>query len=106
MRGATSIAEFFTGKAHACVLGLLEGEVRILLPIDGRMLLVIELRFGDGKITAIDAVADLDSVASLELEQFGWKRYDPDGARMLALTAGQRHGTRDPDQSLLPHSSS
>jgi RNA polymerase sigma-70 factor (ECF subfamily) len=73
IRGAASVAEFFKGKAHACVPGLIDGEVGILLPIEGRMLVVLELRFGDGKITAIDAVADRDSLASLELEQLEWR---------------------------------
>ncbi len=73
MQGATSVAEFFKGKAHACVPGLIDGEVGILLPLEGRMLLVLELSFRDGRIKAIDAVADRDSLASVELEQLSWR---------------------------------
>jgi len=73
MRGATTVAEFFRGKAHACVPGLIDGEVGILLPLEGRMMLVLELSFVDGKIAAIDAVADHDSLASLNLEQLRWR---------------------------------
>ena len=73
MRGATSVAEFFKGKAQACVPGLIDGQVGILLPLEGRMMLVLELGLGDGRITTIDAVADRDSLAALELERLAWR---------------------------------
>jgi RNA polymerase sigma-70 factor (ECF subfamily) len=71
LQGAASVAELFRGRAKACVPGLIDGEVGILLPVEGRMLLVLELTFGGGRITAIDAVADRDTLASLELEELG-----------------------------------
>lgn len=72
IHGADAVAAFFKGKAQSCVPGLIDGEVGILLPIQGRLLLVLELTFGDGKITAIDAVADQDTLESLELERLEW----------------------------------
>ena len=73
LHGASAVAGLFNGRAKVCVPGLIDGELGILLPIKGRMLFVLELTFdGDsGKITAIDAVADRDTIASLELEQLG-----------------------------------
>ncbi|HSU95964.1 MAG TPA: sigma-70 family RNA polymerase sigma factor [Gemmatimonadaceae bacterium] len=73
IRGAASVAEFFKGKAQACVPALVDGDVGLMVPLDGRILVVLELRFVDGKISAIDAVADRDSIAALELEQLSWK---------------------------------
>jgi len=73
MRGAGEVAGFFKGKAHACVPGLIEGEVGILLPVRGEMFLVLELTFSDGRIAAIDAVADRGTLATLELERLDWK---------------------------------
>jgi RNA polymerase sigma-70 factor, ECF subfamily len=72
MRGAASVAEFFRGKAHTCVPGLIDGEVGILVPLEGRMMVVLELRFNAGRIAAIEAVADRNSLASLNLEQLSW----------------------------------
>jgi RNA polymerase sigma-70 factor (ECF subfamily) len=72
LQGAGAVAAFFKGKAQACVPGLIDGEVGILLPIQGRMFLVLELTFGDGKITAIEAVADRETLGSLELERLDW----------------------------------
>jgi RNA polymerase sigma-70 factor (ECF subfamily) len=71
MFGSAGVAELFRGKAHTCVSGLIDGEVGILVPVEGRMVFVMELTFADGRITAIDAVADCEIIASLELEQLG-----------------------------------
>jgi len=65
------VAEFFIGRAQAAVPGLIDGEVGILVPVEGRMLIVVKLTFGGGPITALDAVADRDALASLELEELG-----------------------------------
>ncbi|MDP2584922.1 MAG: sigma-70 family RNA polymerase sigma factor [Candidatus Palauibacterales bacterium] len=69
VRGAGVVAEFFDGRADAAVPGLIDGEVGILVPVKGRMLLVLRLAFGEGRITGLEAVADRDALASLELEQ-------------------------------------
>ena len=73
MRGAGVVAEFFRGKAQACVPGLIDGEVGILLPLEGRMFLVLELTFSDGRISAIDAVADRETLGELALERLEWR---------------------------------
>jgi len=73
MRGAGVVAEFFRGKAQACVPGLIDGEVGILLPVEGRMFLVLELTFAGGRISAIDAVADRERLGELALERLEWR---------------------------------
>src|SRR5690242_11356930 len=74
LRGAASVAGFFRGKAHAAIPGLVDGEVGVLVPIQGRMRFVLELTFAGGKIAAIDAFADPETIASLELERLGGGR--------------------------------
>jgi RNA polymerase sigma-70 factor (ECF subfamily) len=69
LRGSAVVAEFFKGKASVAVPGLIDGDVGILVPIEGRMRFALELSFRDGKIAAIDAVADRDTLDSLELER-------------------------------------
>ncbi len=66
-RGAATVAGLFKGRAQAAVVGLIDGAVGILVPVKGRMLLVLRLTFGGGRITAIDAVADRDALAALDL---------------------------------------
>lgn len=70
LHGAAAVAGFFKGKAQAAVPGLVDGEVGILVSPQGRMLLVLELTFDDGRISAIRAVADRGTIASLELARF------------------------------------
>jgi RNA polymerase sigma-70 factor (ECF subfamily) len=71
LHGAAAVAEFFKGKAKVAVPGLVEGEVGILVPINGRMLFVLELTFEAGRISAMNAVANQDTIAELELESLG-----------------------------------
>jgi RNA polymerase sigma-70 factor (ECF subfamily) len=71
VHGPSAVAEFFKGRADAAVPGLIDGEVGILVPVKGRMLLVLALTFGGGGITGLSAVADRDALASLTLEEFG-----------------------------------
>ena len=67
LRGSAAAAAAFKGRARAAIPGLIDGELGVLVPVNGRMLLVLELRFAHGKIAAIDAVANQDALAALEL---------------------------------------
>ncbi len=69
VRGPAPVAAFFDGRADAAVPGLIDSEVGILVPVKGRMLLVVALTFGGGRITSLRAVADRDALASLALEE-------------------------------------
>jgi RNA polymerase sigma-70 factor (ECF subfamily) len=46
VRGPAAVAGFFKGRAEAAVAGLIDGEAGILVPVKGRMLLVLEVTFG------------------------------------------------------------
>ena len=67
--GATSVASFFNGRAQAARLGLIDGEVGLLVAVGARILFALQLTFAGDKIAAIDAVADHDTLNSLELTQ-------------------------------------
>jgi len=57
IRGAGAVAEAFKGRAHAASVALLDGELGVaVVPED--LLLVLRVEVRDGRIVAIDAVAD------------------------------------------------
>jgi RNA polymerase sigma-70 factor (ECF subfamily) len=70
LRGAADAAAAFKGRARAAIPGLIDGDVGVLVPVSGRMLLVLEFRFADGKIAAIEAVANQDALSAMELVAF------------------------------------
>jgi len=70
LRGAADAAAAFKGRARAAIPGLIDGDVGVLVPVNGRMLLVLEFRFADGKIAAIEAVANQDALGAMELVAF------------------------------------
>jgi len=70
VHGPDAVGAFFEGRAEAAVAGLIDGEVGILVPVKGRMLLVLKVGFDAGKIISLDAVADRAALATLALEDF------------------------------------
>jgi len=68
-RGAELVAGYFNGRAQAAVPGLIDGTIGVLVRPKGRLLLVLEVTFANGKIAALDAVADRDALAAMELEE-------------------------------------
>ncbi|HEY4320895.1 MAG TPA: sigma-70 family RNA polymerase sigma factor [Gemmatimonadales bacterium] len=69
-RGAAAVAATFKGRAQAAVPGLIDDEVGVLVPVKGKMLLVLLVTFRAGKIRSIDAVADRDELARMVLVPF------------------------------------
>ncbi|HKN65793.1 MAG TPA: sigma-70 family RNA polymerase sigma factor [Gemmatimonadaceae bacterium] len=67
LRGAAAVAEFFKGRASAAVPGLIEGEVGILVPRDGRMLVALQITFSGARIAGIHGVADPETLRALEM---------------------------------------
>lgn len=70
LHGAAAVAAFFRGKAHTCTTSLIDGECGILVPIEGRVLFALQLTYAGGRIAGIHAVADRDTIASLQLTPF------------------------------------
>lgn len=58
IRGAGAVAEAFKGRAQAASVALLDGELGVAVLPAGDLLLVLRVEVRDGRIVAIDAVAD------------------------------------------------
>jgi RNA polymerase sigma-70 factor (ECF subfamily) len=68
LRGAEAVAERFRGSARGARPVLADGELALhVVARGGRLTLVLRLSFRDGRISAIEAVADGASVAGMEL---------------------------------------
>jgi RNA polymerase sigma factor (sigma-70 family) len=70
VRGAEAIAKLFQGRAQAARSGLIDGKVGVLVAPGGRLLLVLRLTLREGKIAEIEAVADPEHLAKLQLGAF------------------------------------
>jgi RNA polymerase sigma-70 factor (ECF subfamily) len=67
VRGAATVAEFFKGRAQAARTALIDGTPGIAVVPGGRLLLVLGLTIADGKIVAIDAIAEPERLNGLDL---------------------------------------
>ncbi|HYJ36281.1 MAG TPA: hypothetical protein VEV64_09005, partial [Rhizomicrobium sp.] len=65
MIGSHTVAKVFHGRAQAARFILIDGAPGILVAPNGHLLLVMTVAFRDGKITAIEAIADPDRLAGL-----------------------------------------
>ena len=68
LRGAAAVADIFKGRAQAAKPALIDGAIGVMVAPRGKPLLFLQLTFGNGRITAIEAVADPASLAEAELE--------------------------------------
>ena len=67
LRGASAVAQFFKGKATLARSALVDGTAGIVVAPWGRLLLVLVPTIEDGRIVAIDVVADPDRLRALDL---------------------------------------
>ncbi|MBY3085936.1 sigma-70 family RNA polymerase sigma factor [Rhizobium laguerreae] len=58
MRGSTDVAEAFKGRAQAAEAAVVDGELGFVVHTGGQTRIAVTLTIADGKIVAIDAVAD------------------------------------------------
>jgi len=66
--GAAAVADLFKGRARKAVVGLVDGEVGVHVPVARRMLLVFQIAFADdGRIAAMDVVGDPAAIERLAL---------------------------------------
>ncbi len=66
--GAAAVADLFKGRARKAVVGLVDGEVGVHVPVARRMLLVFQVAFADdGRIAALDVVGDPAAIERLAL---------------------------------------
>ncbi|QSY97076.1 sigma-70 family RNA polymerase sigma factor (plasmid) [Rhizobium bangladeshense] len=66
MRGATAVAEAFKGRAQAAQMAIVEGELGFVVLVGGQVRVAVSLTIEEGRIAAIDAVADPDHLEQIE----------------------------------------
>lgn len=69
LRGAEAVAALFRGRAQAATAVLIDGAVGVRVAPAGRLLLVLRPTLVDGRIVAIEAVADPESLADLIIDE-------------------------------------
>ena len=68
VRGAATVAQLAVrGRARAARAALVNGAVGVVVAPRGRLLMVLDFTIRDGKIVAIDAIADPERVRQLDL---------------------------------------
>jgi RNA polymerase sigma-70 factor, ECF subfamily len=67
LRGADAVARSFLGRAQTARSALIDGALGVVVAPSGRLLLVLNVTITNGKIAAINAVADPERLGRLEL---------------------------------------
>lgn len=67
-RGAAAVAAVFDGRARAASPALIDGRMGVAVAPGGKLLLVLRLTIADGRIAAIEAVADPERLRDLRVE--------------------------------------
>ncbi|WP_432731347.1 hypothetical protein [Variovorax sp. W6] len=68
--GADAVAKAFVGRAQGARAALVDGRVGVVVAPMGRLFLVLEVTVSQGKIVAIDAIADPARLPRIELGAF------------------------------------
>ena len=67
LHGADAVAKSFLGRAQQARAVLVDGQVGVLVAPAGRLMLVLGVQQRDGRIVAIDAIADVQCLQGMEL---------------------------------------
>ena len=65
--GSEQVARFFSGRAAAAHVAVIDGDIGIIVAPADRLMLVVMPRFANGRITHIHAIAAPDDVARLDM---------------------------------------
>jgi RNA polymerase sigma factor (sigma-70 family) len=68
IRGAVAVAETFKGRAQAARPALVDGALAVAVVLGGQLRIVLRLTISGERISAVDAVADADAIATLDVE--------------------------------------
>ena len=69
IRGAEAVAAVFRGRAQAATTVLIDGIIGIRVAPAGQLLLVLRPEIVDGRIVAVEAVADSGRLADLTIDE-------------------------------------
>jgi RNA polymerase sigma-70 factor (ECF subfamily) len=67
VRGAAAVAETFKGRAQAARLALVDGAAGLTVVLQGQLRIALGITIADGRIVAIDAIADPEHLRRLEI---------------------------------------
>jgi len=67
LRGAEAVANTFKGRAQAAQPAVVDGAMALAVVVGGRLKIVLELRFAEDRIVAIQAVADPGRLRGFEI---------------------------------------
>jgi RNA polymerase sigma factor (sigma-70 family) len=68
LRGAAAVAQSFKGRAQAAKPALVDGALAVSVAFGGQLRIVLGLTFANGKIAAIEAIADPARIAAFDVE--------------------------------------
>jgi RNA polymerase sigma factor (sigma-70 family) len=68
LRGAAAVAQSFKGRAQAAKPALVDGALAVSVAFGGQLRIVLGLTFTNGKIAAIEAIADPARIAAFDVE--------------------------------------
>lgn len=71
LSGSDQVARFFSGRAAAAHVAIINGDVGIVVAPHDRLLLAVVPRFENGRITHLHAVASSDELARLDMGAIG-----------------------------------
>jgi RNA polymerase sigma-70 factor (ECF subfamily) len=65
--GSEQVARFFSGRAAAAHVAVIDGDIGIIVAPADRLMLVVMPRFENGRITLLHAIAAPDEIARLDM---------------------------------------
>jgi hypothetical protein len=68
LRGGAAVAQTFKGRAQAARVALVDGAVGLAVVLQRRLRVVLGLTIADNKIIAIEAIADPEHIAQLDVQ--------------------------------------
>jgi hypothetical protein len=74
IRGAHAVADTFAGKARAARMALIDGDPGLVWTHMGEVRVVFAFTVDDGRVTAIDLVADPERIAGLDVVTLAERR--------------------------------
>ncbi|MBR0708968.1 sigma-70 family RNA polymerase sigma factor [Bradyrhizobium liaoningense] len=68
IRGADAVAQLYKGRAQAARTALVDGEMGVAVILGGRLRIALRVGFSGDRIAVIEAVADADEIAAMDVE--------------------------------------
>jgi len=68
IRGADAVAQLYKGRAQAARTALVDGEIGVAVILSGHLRIALRITFSGDRIAGIEALADAERIAALEVE--------------------------------------